>query len=161
VNATSVLEDGIDFARLWGELSDRFRLGTESLHGRSHWERVERWGVRLVETTPGADLLVVRLFAVFHDCERHNESWDPDHGRRAARYVRKTHGRWFTLSAAQLELLADACAGHVDGLTSNDPTIGCCWDADRLDLPRVCINPDPEYMSTPHGRQLATPFHRR
>ena len=36
---------------------------------------------------------------------------------------------------------------------SDDPTIGTCWDADRLHLPRVSIEPNPAFFSTPaaHG----------
>lgn len=41
------------------------------------------------------------------------------------------------------------------GLTTTNPTIGCCWDADRLDLGRVGIEPDPELMSTDAGRKRA------
>ena len=37
---------------------------------------------------------------------------------------------------------------HTDGTISDDPTIGCCWDADRLDLPRVGMQPDPALLST-------------
>src|SRR4051794_34897034 len=33
-----------------------------------------------------------------------------------------------------LEVLATACTGHADGGTSADPTVGACWDADRLNL---------------------------
>ena len=28
------------------------------------------------------------------------------------------------------------------------PTVGTCWDADRLHLPRVSITPDPVLLST-------------
>ncbi|TML82741.1 MAG: hypothetical protein E6G09_09645, partial [Actinobacteria bacterium] len=41
------------------------------------------------------------------------------------------------------------------GLTTTNPTIGCCWDADRLDLGRVGIEPDPELMSTIAGPERA------
>jgi hypothetical protein len=33
------------------------------------------------------------------------------------------------------------------------PTIGVCWDADRLDLPRVGTRPTSDRMSTPYGKQ--------
>jgi hypothetical protein len=36
---------------------------------------------------------------------------------------------------------------------STDPTVGVCFDADRLDLGRVGIEPDPELMSTEAGRK--------
>jgi uncharacterized protein len=38
-------------------------------------------------------------------------------------------------------------------LTSEVPTIGVCWDADRLDLTRVGIMPDPEFFSTAAGKE--------
>lgn len=44
---------------------------------------------------------------------------------------------------------------HDKGETTTDPTIGCCWDADRLDLGRVGKKPDPAYMSTMLGRSAA------
>jgi hypothetical protein len=53
----------------------------------------------------------------------------------------------------QFGLLSEACVGHTDGLTTFDPTIGCCWDADRLDLPRVGITPTAEYLSTEAARR--------
>jgi hypothetical protein len=39
-----------------------------------------------------------------------------------------------------------------------NPTIGCCWDADRLDLSRVGIEPDTELMSTDAGRRWGRPL---
>jgi hypothetical protein len=41
---------------------------------------------------------------------------------------------------------------HTDGHITDDPLVGACWDADRLDLPRVGIAPDPRYLSTQAGR---------
>jgi uncharacterized protein len=40
---------------------------------------------------------------------------------------------------------------------SDDPTIGTCWDADRLDLARegVGIQPRARYMSTEFAREIA------
>jgi uncharacterized protein len=145
----------IDFPFLWQILSARFRLGEDSLHGPDHWRRVEQHGLRLAQGTPGADLVVVRLFAVIHDAERVNEASDPDHGHRAAQLVKRRRGEWFTLSDEQLRLLCTACGYHADGDTTDDPTIGCCWDADRLDLPRVGIEPHRDFMSTALGRNLA------
>ena len=31
-----------------------------------------------------------------------------------------------------------------------------CWDADRLDLSRVDITPEPRYLCTEHGRREET-----
>lgn len=38
---------------------------------------------------------------------------------------------------------------------TGNPTIDCCIDADRLDLSRVGITPDPERMLTEAGKLLA------
>lgn len=132
---------------------DQFAMGSHSVHGLAHWERVDAWGQRLVTQTSGADLLVVRLFALYHDSRRLNEFTDPDHGRRGGQLARGTHGDWFEVTDPQLELLIAACERHELGDISDDPTIGCCWDADRLDLPRVGIQPSPEFMSTTAGRE--------
>ena len=62
------------------------------------------------------------------------------------------------LEAHQLDFLVEACRGHHHGTTSESITIGTCWDADRLDLPRVGMSPEEAYMSTPEGKRLARAF---
>jgi HD superfamily phosphodiesterase len=43
-----------------------FRCGLQSIHGPSHWQRVENFGLDIAKSS-GADLTVVRLFALLHD----------------------------------------------------------------------------------------------
>jgi uncharacterized protein len=124
------------------------------LHGLSHWERVGQHGIDLTAKTDGADGKVVLLFALFHDSMRVNDGHDPDHGRRGGALARELR-RLVPLSDDQLGLLQEACAGHTDGLVSADPTVGVCWDADRLDLPRVGITTNAALMSTAAGRQAS------
>jgi uncharacterized protein len=57
------------------------------------------------------------------------------------------------LDADRLDLLCDAMIRHDRGHVSGDPTTGTCWDADRLDLPRVGIRPATRYMSTVEGKR--------
>ena len=38
---------------------------------------------------------------------------------------------------------------------SDDPIIGTCWDADRLDLGRVGVKPNPKLLSTERARSKA------
>lgn len=147
----------IDFPGIWRALTDHFQLGEYSLHGPDHWRRVEHNGIELTGET-GADLLVVRLFAVFHDSCRTNESFDPEHGQRAAELALQTHGELFELQDHQLEFLCEACAGHHLGETTDGITVGTCWDADRLDLCRVTITPAADFMSTAAGRRRAERF---
>lgn len=125
-----------------------------SPHAPDHWERVERYGILLSRRT-GADLLVVRLFAIFHDCRRMNDAIDRDHGPRAAELALQMCGDAFELEAWQLGKLVQACREHDNGRTSSDPTVGSCWDADRLDLDRIGIMPKSQFMSTEYGRVLA------
>ncbi len=95
------------------------------------------------------------MFSVLHDCKRENEDDDPKHGPKAADYViqLKQEGV-LDLSASQLEKLVYACRHHTDGLITDDPTIGVCWDADRLDLSRVGIAPEPDKLSTKTAKEL-------
>jgi uncharacterized protein len=51
--------------------------------------------------------------------------------------------------------LFEACRYHADGYISDEPTIGTCWDADRLDLWRVHVQPDARHMNTKRGKELA------
>jgi uncharacterized protein len=124
-----------------------------SLHGPGHWRRVAFNGQALAAETTGADAEVAALFALFHDAMRLNDGHDPSHGPRAATLARELSG----LKGGHLVLLAAACDGHADGSVSDDPTIGVCWDADRLDLPRVGVTPDPRLMSTRAGRTRTLP----
>lgn len=126
-----------------------------SFHGLWHWEKVEKNAVFLANNTPGADKTVAQLFALIHDSKRQNEDEDPEHGHRSAAWAEELFkdGR-LKIKKDQLEKLVEACKYHNDGNTSEDPTIGVCWDADRLDLPRVGITPDPKYLSTETAKKF-------
>jgi len=144
----------IDFVNLWKIVSSKFQLPTHSIHGPDHWKRVEENGLHLAQDN-GADITVIRLFAVFHDSKRENEFADPDHGRRGAIYAGELRNIHFQITDAQFDLLETACTWHTETTHHQNPTIGACWDADRLDLGRVGIVPDSMYMNTILGRQLA------
>jgi uncharacterized protein len=123
------------------------------LHGPQHWHRVATLGARLCLETPGSDPHVVDLFAALHDTQRLNDGYDPDHGRRAADLALRLRGDVFEATEEQMYLLLRALTEHADGFVTSDPTIGC-WDTDRLDLPRVEIQPIPELLSTSAARRL-------
>ncbi len=100
-----------------------------------------------------ADLELVLLFAFAHDTQRWNDGDDPDHGRRAAAAVRGlAEAGVLDLSPERLRLLCRACSGHANGFTSADPTVGTCWDADRLNLWRVGVAPSRHLLSTAAAR---------
>lgn len=128
-------------------LQSQFALDLRGIHGTSHWARVRRNGLRLAEQT-GADRSVVIYFALLHDSQRWNDGHDPDHGRRAAEYARSIREQWIPLDDHRFELLCVACRAHSAGHTEADVTVQTCWDADRLDLGRVGIRPDPLYLCT-------------
>src|SRR5262249_31574919 len=132
----------------------QFQCGRDSIHGPAHWRRVEKNGL-LIASRSGAIVEVVRLFAVFHDSRREHDDWDDTHGARGAAYAASKRGVLFELSDAHFELLDYACKWHTHGQLSEDPTIGTCWDADRLDLGRVGLAPSAEFMSTAFGREIA------
>jgi uncharacterized protein len=139
---------------LLAAIREEYALSWDGIHGVSHWTRVCENGLRLADKT-GAQLEVVQCFAYLHDARRANDGSDPGHGSRGAELARRLNGRVLYLADEQIELLAYACAHHTDGLTNADVTVQTCWDADRLDLGRVGIVPDPELLCTPTARELA------
>jgi len=126
---------------------DEYPLPRDGAHGIAHWARVLENGLRLSGQT-GADIEVVRLFAVLHDSRRQNESTDPEHGPRAAAFAENLRGSLIDLPDDRFRLLHQACFGHTQERTHPDPTIQTCWDADRLDLGRVGITPSPLWLSS-------------
>lgn len=143
-----------DFEALWKEVAAPFSRHATSLHGPDHWRRVERNGL-LLATRTGANVDVVRLFALFHDSRRLNDGWDPEHGARGAEFASRHRGKSFQLSDQDFQTLQYACIWHTEGVRHDDATIATCWDADRLDLGRVGIIPDPLRMCTDFGREIA------
>jgi uncharacterized protein len=132
-----------------------YTLPWNGFHGVAHWARVLENGLRLAEES-GAVIEVVQLFAVLHDCRRFNEDFDPDHGPRAAELARTLLGGVFDLPDQHFRLLYRACAGHTRERAHPDVTIQTCWDADRLDLGRVGMTPDPRYLSTEIAKRPET-----
>lgn len=139
--------------QLWTIVAEQFPMGPNSHHGPEHWRRVLTFGTRLARATH-ADLELVELFALFHDSRRMNDAIDPDHGSRGADLAESFHGKLFQLDDARLELLLTACRDHTDGGVIDDPTIGTCWDADRLDLWRVGIYPQATFLCTEEARKM-------
>jgi uncharacterized protein len=136
------------------EILHQYPLPWNGIHGISHWARVLENGRRLAVLT-GAKIEVVELFAVLHDSRRTNEGVDYIHGPQGAKYAAKIHDRFFWLPDEDFALLQKACAGHTNGHTRADVTVQTCWDADRLDLGRVGITPQPKRLCTPAARDPA------
>ena len=124
-----------------------FALSLRGIHGEAHWARVCENGLHLAQRT-GADVQIVELFAYLHDSKRQNDGWDRDHGRRAAEFARTLDGSMLELPPRKLEHLIYACTHHSDGMTEADVTVQTCWDADRLDLGRIGVEPNPRRLCT-------------
>lgn len=122
------------------------------IHGISHWGRVHANGLKIAAES-GANVQVVELFAFFHDSCRINDGYDPQHGARGAEYACQLRGDYFELTDSEFELLYVACRDHTDVLFHDHTTVQTCFDADRLDLGRVFIQPDPERMGTAFAKR--------
>jgi uncharacterized protein len=134
--------------RLVEALRAQFALDWQGIHGAPHWSRARENGLKLAELT-GAHAGVVELFAFIHDSRRLSDRGDPRHGARAGEFAKSLRAAGvISLSDSELDLLIRACAGHSDGRTVEDITVQVCWDADRLDLGRVGIVPQPRYLCT-------------
>ncbi len=133
-------------------IQDQFALNWYGIHGILHWQRVKDNGLRLAELT-GANREVVELFAYLHDSRRMNDGRDRQHGKRAADYTRTLQGSILEHPAVELDRLVYAIRFHSDGLTEADITVQTCWDADRLDLGRVGIKPEAQYLCTEAAKE--------
>ena len=118
-------------------------------HGEAHWRCVVTTGLELGTRTEGVDRALVFCFGLLHDTRRENEAYDPGHGHRAAAFADELRSEGLLpLDGPRFSAVEEALRLHSDGQVSRDPTIGACWDADRLHLPRVSIEPDPRLLST-------------
>ena len=125
-----------------------------TIHGDDHWRCVTATGLALAPRVGGVDRLVVFCFGLLHDTRRLTDSFDPEHGARAAGFAAELRDEGaLVVDDVRFDRLVAALVEHSSGLVSSDPTTGTCWDADRLHLPRVSIRPRPELFSTPaaHG----------
>lgn len=124
------------------------------VHGIDHWDRVYENGQKLI--TPEVKPLVVGLFAYLHDSCRINDGEDLGHGERAVDFISSLRDTLLKdVSDEDIQLLKTACRLHTVTISTGDPTIDACFDADRLDLWRVGITPDPTRLATEKGKEIA------
>ena len=96
---------------------------------------------------------------LYHKC-RLDDWTDIEHGVRAADMlstIRNTILRDFT--DEEVSLLERACRYHIAEHRTGNSTIDVCFDADRLDLGRVGIVPNPKRMATEQGAYYAANIH--
>lgn len=140
--------------KLLNLIKSQFRLDVTCDHGIKHWDKVNQIGIYLAKET-GADVEVVNHFAYLHDSKRQDELLDSAHGDRSAVFVQELYKQgMIDLDKNQFEKLVLACRDHnKPSAKSEDITIQTCWDADRLDLWRVGIQPNPKYLFTSVAKQ--------
>lgn len=101
-------------------------------HGLEHTRRTAENAARLIVDVAEADPDVLAAFALLHDATRESEN-DAADGPRAAAFARDLAAtRKLKLDAEQLDVLCDALAHDYPPTTSDDPTVGLCWDSCRL-----------------------------
>jgi uncharacterized protein len=149
-----------DLSSIMSEILRGYALPVTGYHGVVHWSRVLENGLRVAEVT-GGDREVVALFALFHDSRRINENHDKGHGHRGALLAQELRGSLVHLEDDWFDLLHEACRLHTDGLIVDEPSLAACWDADRLDLGRVGITPQPHRLCTEAARDLLGWAHDR
>jgi uncharacterized protein len=136
-------------------LRREFRLEWQGIHGAPHWARVRRNGLELARLT-GANTKVVEYFAFLHDVCRESDGHDPWHGPRAALFAVTIRENHIDLDEEEFAILVAAIEGHTAGRRHEDVTVSTCWDADRLDLARVGISPEPGRLCTTAARDPET-----
>lgn len=129
------------------------KLFNSPIHGIQHWKTVEANGHYLSKFNC-ADKDVISYFAYLHDCMRVNEDEDLKHGPRAAMYAQENR-HLIDLDDDQFQELFTACKGHTFGRVHDNETVKTCWDSDRLDLGRVGIIPDSQYLFTVEAKRIA------
>lgn len=129
------------------------------IHGFNHWHRVQKIGHYLCDRN-GADKKVIDYFAYFHDISRKTEGSEFEHGQKSAQIIRKyfeEKERELELTQEQYNLLLEAVSNHDNENSHSDNlTVQTCWDADRLDLWRLRIVPDPDLLNTEIAKQKET-----
>lgn len=128
-------------------------------HGLPHWARVWSNGQEIAKRHHGASTInldVIAWFAFLHDSCRLNNHGDPGHGPRASQLACRLRDQGIiVLAETEFRQLCLAMEDHSKGIMEGPPVVRICWDADRLDLLRVGVIPDPKRMCTGPGEQMA------
>lgn len=136
-------------------------------HGVKHWHKVGLNGKLLCDdqdalVAAGAETdlpnrKVVTYFAYLHDSCREDDGHDPDHGPRAAEALLSIRETLLSdMTDDEFALLQWACRAHTAEPRTGNITVDICLDADRLDLGRVGITPDPTKMASLVGSARAS-----
>lgn len=154
-----------DLDRLVDAVEARSTHLTSKIHGVDHWRAVGATAASLADVfdmgaadaeAPRPDRELLLLFALLHDARRLDDGRDLEHGPRAAVLLDELRGSGLIrLDEARADVLREAIRDHTNGTLSDQPTVGVCWDADRLLIHRVGFTPKARFCSTPEARRRA------
>ena len=144
--------------RLLEIVKDNFKLDLYGIHGIYHWQRVYK-NTQILAKHYKVKSKVFELFALFHDSKRKNEYSDLSHGFRASKFVEDLiEKREIVLDEDDKNRFLYAIANHTisdeNNPLFNDLIVQICFDADRLDLGRIGIEPEERYMMTDFAKKL-------
>lgn len=146
---------GLIDMQVYSFIETNMAIDIEGDHGVFHWERVFLNALVINNRLPEfnrVDQVLLMLFALFHDSRRVNEHEDPGHGARGAdllnQYIELYVFHFNKLfNSKDIANTKAACRDHTDKIHSTERLIQICFDADRLDLGRVGITPNPAYLN--------------
>lgn len=135
----------------WASRHSAYSLNS-IIHGPRHWRDVARLANEIRRETGRGAGGPLFLFACLHDSQRRSAGRDPGHGRRAAELLGRRDLP--SLTSRQLSGLRDTLALHDAGqVAEQGRNRAIAWDADRLLLSRVGIDPVRERLSVPEVRR--------
>jgi uncharacterized protein len=131
------------------------RSGWLPAHSENHWKGVAWFGLRLLEAGCPADPAALFVFSVVHDAERVNDWYDDEHAARAADLAATLRDEGLIRCGDEwFDALLSTLREHDLRRIATCPTVGACFDSDRLALPRYGVRIERELMSTEQGREL-------
>ncbi len=134
--------------KLLPEILSQFALDPNGLHGLPHWARVLENALCLARETD-VNPEILELFAILHDSRRISDGEDRDHGLRSGDFALHCRDQGCVLNDEDFLRLHMAIVGHTKCCSDpGDETIRICWDAERLDLPRLGLTPRANTMHT-------------
>lgn len=134
---------------------NQFALDPRGPHGLAHWARVYETAQRLARDRD-VNPHVLELFALLHDARRVSDGEDRDHGLRGGALALHCRRPGCDLDDVDFSRLHAAIVGHDQAWGDpGDETIRICWDAERLDLPRLGLTARASRLFTDAARDPA------
>jgi uncharacterized protein len=135
------------------KIKQELYISPNSIHAESHWNNVVAFG-KCIADTEGLNSHLIKLFGYFHDSKRYNDGHDPEHGPRAAEFVKTFKLTELGLNEKEKNQLIFTCKYHTYEEKTEDMDILACWNSDRLDLPRVGITIETNRLFTKTAKKI-------